>query len=136
MLTATAALKKLVSLQPLFILFLLLTSIGLGALCVVRGQTILNLQSRLIEQQDRKIEVVIDTSELATAITDNYVKEKHTHEVRYEQVKGDSETIIKENTVFLNTCISDVGVQHYNQYVSASIVGEPKDDMRESGSTE
>lgn len=131
----TQALKKLAVFQPFIILVLLVLTWVFGVLSVVRGHTITNLQSKLIEQQDKEIKVILDTTELAGAITDKYVNEKHTHEVRYEKVKGDVETIIKENTVFLNTCISDDGVQLYNNFVSTTTGTEPASAVSNTGST-
>lgn len=134
MITASVLVRKLAVLQPIIILFLVLTTVGFGALSIIRGQVILDLQSKLIEKQDKRIEVIVENVKAANAITDSYVKEKHTHEIRYQQVKGEAETIIKENTVFLNTCISDDGVQHYNQYVSTSIGAESEAAVSTTGS--
>ena len=131
----TQVLKKLAVFQPFIILVLLVLSLVFGVLSVVRGHTITTLQSKLIDQQGKEIKVVLDTTQLSGEITDSYVKEKHTHEVRYEKVKGDMETIIKENTVFLNTCISDDGVQHYNNFVSATNGSELTPTMSDTGST-
>lgn len=135
MYTLIQALKKLAVFQPYIILVLLVLVCIFGVLSVVRGHTITSLQSKLIEKQGKEIKVVVDATQLSGEITDKYVKEKHTHEVRYEKVKGDMETIIKENTVFLNTCISDDGVQYYNNFVSATTGSESTPTVSNTGST-
>ena len=112
--------------QPLILLFFVILSIGLGVLCLVLGTKNMNLQAKLIEKQQDKIEVIVDTSEIADALSEQVASEKLEREIIYEKVKGDTETIIKQDTVFLNVCISDSGMQHYNDFVRSPITSEPK----------
>lgn len=115
------ALGTLQKVSPLLMIFFFITSVGLGVLCLVLGTKNIHLQTRLADKQESKIEVVIHTQELADAISKGFQEQKVQREVIYEKVKGDTETIVKHDTVFLNTCISNDGMQHYNNFISSPL---------------
>lgn len=84
------------------------------------------LQSQLLTDKENKIEVIIDTQEIANAMAKGFSEQQIQREIIYEKVKGDTETIVKQDTVFLNVCISDGGMQHYNDFVSSPLTSQPK----------
>lgn len=84
------------------------------------------LQTQLLTDKERKIEVIVDTQEIANAMAKGFSEQQVQREIIYEKVKGDTETIVKQDTVFLNVCISDNGMQHYNNFVSSPLTSELK----------
>lgn len=107
--------------QPLVLIFFIVLSVILGVICLLLGTKNIMLQSQLLEKKENKIEVIVDTTEIANALSKGYSESKIEREIIYEKVKGDTETVIKQDTVFLNVCISDSGMQHYNDFVSSPV---------------
>lgn len=124
MVTAKVITSAFQKIQPLLLLFFIILSVVLTVMCLVLSTRNINLQNRLLEDRSQKIEVIMDTQELAHVLAKNYSKDVVTREIIYEKVKGDTETIVKHDTVFLNVCISDDGMQHYNDFVSSPITGK------------
>lgn len=116
-----AAFQKI---QPLVLIFFIVLSVILGVICLLLGTKNMMLQSQLLVNKENKIEVIVDTTEIANALSKGYSESKVEREIIYEKVKGDTETIVKQDTVFLNVCISDGGMQHYNDFVSSPITSQ------------
>lgn len=100
-------------------LFLVIAILGWGGY-VIQWGTIKKLQGELLKDKDKQIQVIVDTQDIAKEVSKVYEGQTNTREIHYEKIKGDTETIIKTNTVFLNVCISDDGVQHYNNYIASN----------------
>ncbi|MBS7344241.1 MAG: hypothetical protein KIG60_01020 [Caryophanon sp.] len=118
-----AAFQKI---QPLVLIFFIVLSVILGVICLLLGTKNMMLQSQLLVNKENKIEVIVDTTEIANALSKGYSESKIEREIIYEKIKGDTETIVKHDTVFLNVCISDDGMQHYNNFVSSPVTGKPE----------
>ena len=112
--------------QPLLLVFFIVLSAVLGVTCLLISTKNTILQSQLLLDKEKKIEVIIDTQEIANAMSKGFSEQQVQREIIYEKVKGDTETIVKQDTVFLNVCISDVGMQHYNDFVSSPLTSQPK----------
>ena len=112
--------------QPLLLVFFIVLSAVLGVTCLLISTKNTILQSQLLLDKEKKIEVIIDTQEIANAMSKGFSEQQVQREIIYEKVKGDTETIVKQDTVFLNVCISDGGMQHYNNYVSSPLTSELK----------
>ena len=112
--------------QPLLLVFFIVLSAVLGVTCLLISTKNTILQSQLLLDKEKKIEVIIDTQEIANAMSKGFSEQQIQREIIYEKVKGDTETIVKQDTVFLNVCISDVGMQHYNDFVSSPLTSQPK----------
>lgn len=112
--------------QPLVLIFFIILSVVLGVVCLILGTKNMMLQTQLLTDKERKIEVIVDTQEIANAMAKGFSEQQVQREIIYEKVKGDTETIVKQDTVFLNVCISDNGMQHYNDFVSSPLTSEPK----------
>lgn len=112
--------------QPLLLIFFIIMSAVLGVTCLVLGTKMVLLQSELLTERENKIEVIVDTQEIANAMAKGFSEQQVQREIIYEKVKGDTETIVKQDTVFLNVCISDNGMQHYNDFVSSPLTSESK----------
>lgn len=112
--------------QPLLLVFFIILSVVLGVICLILGTKNMMLQTQLLTDKERKIEVIVDTQEIANAMAKGFSEQQVQREIIYEKVKGDTETIVKQDTVFLNVCISDNGMQHYNNFVSSPLTSELK----------
>lgn len=112
--------------QPLLLVFFIVLSAVLGVTCLLVSTKNTILQSQLLLDKENKIEVIIDTQEIANAMSKGFSEQQVQREIIYEKVKGDTETIVKQDTVFLNVCISDGGMQHYNDFVSSPLTSQPK----------
>lgn len=123
-LTAKVVLSKLSPLYPYLILVLLVIVAGLGASTMFLSFKVMGLQQDVIDAKLQDINLTIKASEISNEVGTNYVTEKTTKEVEYVQVKGDTQTIIKENTVYRNVCIDGAGVQKYNEFIRSSDAGE------------
>lgn len=110
-------------------LFLVLALLGWGGYILQWGE-IKSLQGALIKDKDKKIEVIVQTQDIAKEISKLYENTRVEKEIVYEKVQGDTHTIVKTDTVFLNTCISDVGVHHYNNYL-ATLASESGERVQE-----
>lgn len=126
MVTSKVVWTGLQKIQPLLLVFFILLSVVLGVICLLLGTKNMLLQSQLLTDKENKIEVIIDTQEIANAMAKGFSEQQVQREVIYEKVKGETETIVKQDTVFLNVCISDDGMQHYNNYVSSPLTSELK----------
>lgn len=124
MVTAKVITSVFQKIQPLLLVFFIILSVVLTVMCLGLSTRNINLQNKLLEDRSQKIEVIVNTQELANVLAEAYSKDRSTREIVYEKVKGDTETIIKENTVFLNNCISDFGMQHYNNFVSSPLTSK------------
>ena len=112
--------------QPLLLVFFIILSAVLGVTCLLVSTKNTILQSQLLLDKENKIEVIIDTQEIANAMSKGFSEQQVQREIIYEKVKGDTKTIVKQDTVFLNVCISDDGMQHYNDFVSSPLTSQPK----------
>lgn len=112
--------------QPLVLIFFIILSVVLGVVCLILGTKNMMLQTQLLTDKERKIEVIVDTQEIANVMAKGFSEQQVQREIIYEKVKGDTETIVKQDTVFLNVCISDNGMQHYNDFVSSPLTSELK----------
>lgn len=112
--------------QPLVLIFFIILSVVLGVVCLILGTKNMMLQTQLLTDKERKIEVIVDTHEIANAMAKGFSEQQVQREIIYEKVKGDTETVVKQDTVFLNVCISDNGMQHYNDFVSSPLTSELK----------
>lgn len=112
--------------QPLVLIFFIILSVVLGVVCLILGTKNMMLQTQLLTDKEKKIEVIVDTQEIANAMAKGFSEQQVQREIIYEKVKGDTETIVKQDTVFLNVCISDNGMQHYNDFVSSPLTSELK----------
>ena len=112
--------------QPLVLIFFIVLSAVLGVVCLILGTKNISLQTMLLENREKKIEVIVSTQEIADALSKDYQKGVIEREIIYEKVKGDTQVITKQDTVFLNVCFSDAGVQYYNEFVSSPITSQPK----------
>lgn len=126
MVTSKVVWTGLQKIQPLLLVFFIVLSVVLGVVCLLLGTKNMLLQSQLLTDKENKIEVIIDTQEIANAMSKGFSEQQIQREIIYEKVKGDTETIIKQDTVFLNVCISDGGMQHYNNFVSSPLTSELK----------
>lgn len=112
--------------QPLVLIFFIILSVVLSVVCLILGTKNISLQTMLLENREKKIEVIVSTQEIADALSKDYQKGVIEREIIYEKIKGDTQVITKQDTVFLNVCFSDTGVQHYNEFVSSPITSQPK----------
>ena len=71
------------------------------------------LQSQLLTDKENKIEVIIDTQEIANAMAKGFSEQQVQREIIYKKVKGETETIVKQDTVFLNVCMSEDASQDW-----------------------
>lgn len=126
MVTSKVVWIGLQKIQPLLLVFFIILSAVLGVICLLLGTKNMLLQSQLLTDKENKIEVIIDTQEIANAMAKGFSEQQIQREIIYEKVKGDTETIVKQDTVFLNVCISDGGMQHYNDFVSSPLTSQPK----------
>lgn len=126
MVTSKVVWTGLQKIQPLLLVFFIILSVVLGVICLLLGTKNMLLQSQLLTDKENKIEVIIDTQEIANAMAKGFSEQQIQREIIYEKVKGDTETIVKQDTVFLNVCISDGGMQHYNDFVSSPLTSQPK----------
>lgn len=126
MVTSKVVWTGLQKIQPLLLVFFILLSVVLGVICLLLGTKNMLLQSQLLTDKESKIEVIIDTQQIANAMAKGFSEQQVQREIIYEKVKGDTETIVKQDTVFLNVCISDGGMQHYNDFVSSPLTSELK----------
>lgn len=126
MVTSKVVWTGLQKIQPLLLVFFIILSAVLGVICLLLGTKNMLLQSQLLTDKENKIEVIIDTQEIANAMAKGFSEQQIQREIIYEKVKGDTETIVKQDTVFLNVCISDGGMQHYNDFVSSPLTSQPK----------
>ena len=126
MVTSKVVWTGLQKIQPLLLVFFILLSVVLGVICLLLGTKNMLLQSQLLTDKENKIEVIIDTQEIANAMAKGFSEQQVQREIIYEKVKGDTKTIVKQDTVFLNVCISDDGMQHYNNFVSSPLTSELK----------
>lgn len=126
MVTSKVVWTGLQKIQPLLLVFFIILSAVLGVICLLLGTKNMLLQSQLLTDKENKIEVIIDTQEIANAMAKGFSEQQIQREIIYEKVKGDTETIVKQDTVFLNVCISDDGMQHYNDFVSSPLTSQPK----------
>lgn len=126
MVTIKTAWSGFQKIQPLLLVFFILMSAVLGVICLLLGTKNIMLQSEILDSRENKIEVIVDTTEIANALSKGYSESVLEREIIYEKVKGDTETIVKQDTVFLNVCISDGGMQHYNNFVSSPLTSELK----------
>ena len=126
MVTSKVVWTGLQKIQPLLLVFFILLSVVLGVICLLLGTKNMLLQSQLLTDKENKIEVIIDTQEVANAMSKGFSEQQVQREIIYEKVKGDTKTIVKQDTVFLNVCISDDGMQHYNNFVSSPLTSELK----------
>lgn len=126
MVTSKVVWTGLQKIQPLLLVFFIVLSVVLGVICLLLGTKNMLLQSQLLTDKENKIEVVIDTQEIANAMAKGFSEQQVQREIIYEKVKGETETIVKQDTVFLNVCISDDGMQHYNNFVSSPLTSELK----------
>ena len=126
MVTSKVVWTGLQKIQPLLLVFFIILSAVLGVICLLLGTKNMLLQSQLLTDKENKIEVIIDTQEIANAMAKGFSEQQIQREIIYEKVKGDTETIVKQDTVFLNVCISDDGMQHYNNFVSSPLTSQPK----------
>ena len=112
--------------QPLLLVFFIILSAVLGVTCLLISTKNTILQSQLLTDKENKIEVIIDTQEIANSMAKGFSEQQIQREIIYEKVKGDTKTIVKQDTVFLNACISNDGMQHYNYFVSSPLTSQPK----------
>lgn len=126
MVTSRVAWAGIQKIQPLLLVFFIVLSVVLGVICLLLGTKNILLQSQLLEKKENKIEVIVDTQEIANAMAKGFSEQQVQREIVYEKIKGDTETIVKQDTVFLNVCISDGGMQHYNNFVSSPLTSELK----------
>lgn len=126
MVTSKVVWTGLQKIQPLLLVFFIILSAVLGVICLLLSTKNMLLQSQLLTDKENKIEVIIDTQEIANAMAKGFSEQQIQREIIYEKVKGDTETIVKQDTVFLNVCISDDGMQHYNDFVSSPLTSQPK----------
>lgn len=126
MVTSRVAWAGIQKIQPLLLVFFIVLSVVLGVICLLLGTKNIMLQSQLLEKKENKIEVIVDTQEIANAMAKGFSEQQVQREIIYEKVKGDTETIVKQDTVFLNVCISDGGMQHYNNFVSSPLTSQLK----------
>lgn len=126
MVTSKVVWTGLQKIQPLLLVFFIVLSVVLGVICLLLGTKNIMLQSQLLVNKENKIEVIVDTQEIANAMAKGFSEQQVQREIIYEKVKGDTETIVKQDTVFLNVCISDDGMQHYNNFVSSPLTSELK----------
>ena len=126
MVTSKVVWTGLQKIQPLLLVFFIILSAVLGVICLLLGTKNMLLQSQLLTDKENKIEVIIDTQEIANAMAKGFSEQQIQREIIYEKVKWDTETIVKQDTVFLNVCISDGGMQHYNDFVSSPLTSQPK----------
>lgn len=126
MVTSRVAWAGIQKIQPLLLVFFIVLSVVLGVICLLLGTKNIMLQSQLLEKKENKIEVIVDTQEIANAMAKGFSEQQVQREITYEKVKGDTETIVKQDTVFLNVCISDGGMQHYNNFVSSPLTSQLK----------
>ena len=126
MVTSKVVWTGLQKIQPLLLVFFIILSAVLGVICLLLSTKNMLLQSQLLTDKENKIEVIIDTQEIANAMAKGFSEQQIQREIIYEKVKGDTETIVKQDTVFLNVCISDGGMQHYNDFVSSPLTSQPK----------
>lgn len=126
MVTSKVVWTGLQKIQPLLLVFFIVLSVVLGVICLLLGTKNIMLQSQLLVNKEKKIEVIVDTQKIANAMAKGFSEQQVQREIIYEKVKGDTETIVKQDTVFLNVCISDDGMQHYNNFVSSPLTSELK----------
>lgn len=126
MVTSKVVWTGLQKIQPLLLVFFIVLSVVLGVICLLLGTKNIMLQSQLLVNKEKKIEVIVDTQEIANAMAKGFSEQQVQREIVYEKVKGDTETIVKQDTVFLNVCISDDGMQHYNNFVSSPLTSQLK----------
>lgn len=126
MVTSRVVWTGIQKIQPLLLVFFIVLSVVLGVICLLLGTKNIMLQSQLLEKKENKIEVIVDTQEIANAMAKGFSEQQVQREIIYEKVKGDTETIVKQDTVFLNVCISDGGMQHYNDFISSPLTSELK----------
>lgn len=126
MVTSKVVWTGIQKIQPLLLVFFIVLSVVLGVICLLLGTKNILLQSQLLVNKENKIEVIVDTQEIANAMSKGFSEQQVQREIIYEKVKGDTETIVKQDTVFLNVCISDDGMQHYNNFVSSPLTSELK----------
>lgn len=126
MVTSKVVWTGLQKIQPLLLVFFIVLSVVLGVICLLLGTKNIMLQSQLLVNKEKKIEVIVDTQKIANAMAKGFSEQQVQREIIYEKVKGDTETIVKQDTVFLNVCISDDGMQHYNNFVSSPLTSQLK----------
>lgn len=126
MVTSRVVWTGIQKIQPLLLVFFIVLSVVLGVICLLLGTKNIMLQSQLLVNKENKIEVIVDTQKIANAMAKGFSEQQVQREIIYEKVKGDTETIVKQDTVFLNVCISDDGMQHYNNFVSSPLTSELK----------
>ena len=92
--------------QPLVLSFFIILSVVLSVVCLVLGTKNISLQTMLLENREKKIEVIVNTQEIADALSKEYQKGVIEREIIYEKIKGDTQVITKQDTVFFNSCSS------------------------------
>lgn len=123
------------TLSPLLALFFFILSIGFGGLAVYRGEVMSSLRDQLIKDKDKEIKVTVETVDNSNAVATAYELGKSERQVDVKVVKEKANEIIKENTVFLNTCISDDGLYSYNQYLSTAYASKLGSGLPEDTAT-
>lgn len=126
MVTSRVVWTGIQKIQPLLLVFFIVLSVVLGVICLLLGTKNIMLQSQLLVNKENKIEVIVDTQEIANAMAKGFSEQQVQREIIYEKIKGDTETIVKQDTVFLNVCISDDGMQHYNNFISSPLTSQLK----------
>mgnify|MGYP003396960531 CR=1 FL=1 len=122
-------------LSPLLALFFFILSLGFGGLSVYRGEVISNLRGELLKDKDKELKVIVETVDNSNAVATAYELGKSERQVDIKVVKEKANEIIKENTVFLNTCISDDGLYEYNQYLSTAYASQPSGELPKDTTT-
>ena len=98
--------------------FFLLTSIVFSAIAVYRGEIILGLQAKLIDNKDQEIKITVEHQEAAERISNDYEQRKADREQDKANAKITIEKIISESDNS-SICFDDAWLFQLNNQVAS-----------------
>ena len=97
---------------PILLILCIISFIGF----FYRGETILGLQTKLLEDKDKKIEIVLNQVKTSDKIGEQFETEKVKIQVQKEYITNVVEKIV-EKPVYTSDCFDNIGLQFYNENI-------------------
>lgn len=100
-------------LAPYLTPFFMLTTVVFFVIGVIRGEQVMSLQTKFLDNKDKEIRVVVEQQQVAVKISQEY-EDRKTGSIQ-EKVYVDRE-VEKIITVpsYSNMCFDDIGLQYFN----------------------
>lgn len=105
-------------LAPFLAPFFLLTTVVFFAIGFIRGEQVVSLQTKLLENKDKEIRVVVEQQAVSVKVSQAYEDRKTNTQQEKIYVDREVEKIIAVPS-YGNLCFDDRGLQFFNEQITS-----------------